>query len=96
MLARGFEQIHRAQRVHFKIEQGDVRRLVVRGLRGAMDDQVEAIFAEQRHHAVAVANIERHGSELPRGALEPFEIPQRVSRQGRRKRGACCCPRRRR
>ncbi len=46
-----------------------------------MDDQVEAVLAEQRHHPVAVANIERHGSELPRGALEPLEIPQRVPRR---------------
>ena len=26
MLARGFQQIYRAERVHFKIQQGDLRR----------------------------------------------------------------------
>ncbi len=46
-------------RIHFEIQQRDVRGLVVRGLRGAMDDQVEAVLAEQAHHAFAVANIER-------------------------------------
>ena len=30
------------------------------------------------HHSVAVTNIKRLGSELPRGTLEPLEIPQCV------------------
>ena len=75
MLARGFQQIHGAQRVHFKIQERDVRRFVMRRLRRAMDDQVEAIFAEQRHDPVAVSNIERQRSELSRSFLEPLEIP---------------------
>jgi len=57
------------------IEEGDVRCLVMGRLRGAVDHQVKAIFAEQRHDPIAVSNIERHGSEPPRGALEPLEIP---------------------
>ena len=41
MKARGFEQIDRTQRVYFKIENGDIARLIVRRLRGAMNDEIE-------------------------------------------------------
>src|SRR5579864_244843 len=81
MLARGFKKIHGAKGVHIKIEEGDVRRLVMRRLRGAMDYQVKAVLAEQSHHPVAVTNIELLKSEMARCALESLEIPQCVPRR---------------
>jgi len=74
-LARGFEQIHCAERVDLEIEQGDFGGFVMRWLRGAMKDQVEAVLAEQRHDAFAVADVERGWSEAFRGIFEPLQIP---------------------
>ena len=42
MKARGFEKIDRAEGVDFKIENGDIPRLVVRRLRRTVNDQIEA------------------------------------------------------
>jgi len=58
-LPRGFQQMERAQRIHFEIEERDGRRLIVRGLRGGMDDQAGPQFPEEREDAFAVADIER-------------------------------------
>src|SRR5882672_1862162 len=81
VLARGLEKIHRAERVDFEIEQSDVGRFVVRRLRGAMKDQVEAVLAKQGHDAFAVSDIEGGRSEVLRRILEPLQIPYRVSRR---------------
>ena len=79
MEARGFEQIDRAERIHFKIENGNVPRFVVGGLRSAMNDEIEAVGAEQSFHADAVANVQLMVSEVPRDAAQAFQIPGRVT-----------------
>src|SRR6267142_1733671 len=80
VLARGLEKIHCAERVDFKIEQRNVGRFVMRWLRGAMKDQVEAMLAKQSHDPFAVADIERGWSEALRYSLQALQIPQRISR----------------
>ena len=42
MLARGFKKIDGAEGVNFKVEDGDVAGFVVRRLRGAVNDEIEA------------------------------------------------------
>jgi hypothetical protein len=37
----GFEKIKGAESVDFKIEDGDIARLVVRGLRSAVNNEIE-------------------------------------------------------
>ena len=43
MEARGLEQVDRAKRINFKIENGDIARFVVGRLRGTVNDQIEAL-----------------------------------------------------
>ena len=45
-LPRRFEQMQRAQRIDFEIEERDGRRAVVRGLGGGVDDQRRAQFLQ--------------------------------------------------
>ncbi len=59
MLAGGFEEIDGAEGVDFKIENGNVASFVVRRLRGAVNDEIEAARAEKFVECGAVANI--HG-----------------------------------
>ena len=47
MLTSGFEKIESAESVDFEIQDGNVARLVVRRLCGAVDDQIEAAGAEE-------------------------------------------------
>ena len=56
--AGGFEKIDRAESVDFEIQNGDVARLVVGGLSGAVNDEIEALRAEEGFHA-------RCGRECP-------------------------------
>src|SRR5579864_2901382 len=46
MLVRGFEEMEGAESVHLEVENRDIARLVVRRLRGAMDNQAEAVRSE--------------------------------------------------
>src|SRR6266853_5756960 len=46
-----------------------------------MQDQVEAVLAEQRHDSFAVADIERRRREAFRTIFEPLQIPKCVSRR---------------
>src|SRR5215470_7806905 len=47
VLTRGFEKIERSEGVNFEIEDGNVPRLVVRRLRGAVNDQIETLRLEK-------------------------------------------------
>ena len=58
-LPRCFQHVERAQGIHFKVEEGDGRCLIVRGLRGGVNDQAGPQVLKQREDAIAVANIER-------------------------------------
>ncbi len=79
MLARGFEKINCAEGVDFKIEDGNVASLVVRGLRGTVNDEIEAARTKKFVERGAVANV---GGEVRKsfgGRFEAFEIPERVA-----------------
>ena len=49
--AGGFEQIDCADRVHFKVQDGDVARLVVGGLSRAVNDEIKALSPKERFEA---------------------------------------------
>ncbi len=57
MLASGFEEIDSAEGVDFKVENGNVAGFVVRGLRGAVNDEIEAARAEEFVECGAAANV---------------------------------------
>src|SRR5208337_3791918 len=57
MEASGFEQIDCSKRVHFKIYNGYVPRLVVRRLCGAVDDQIERLRSKERFEGDPVADV---------------------------------------
>ena len=52
-----FQQVYRSERVHFKVQYGNIAGLVVRRLCGTMDDQIEAVRAEQAFQRNTVAYI---------------------------------------
>ena len=47
VLPRRFEQMQRAQRVHFEIEEGNSGGAIMRRLRGGVDDQIGPQFVHQ-------------------------------------------------
>jgi len=79
MLARGFEQVDGAERVDFKIENGDVASLVVRRLRGTVDDQIEAIRTEELLDGRAIADIQADVNEAVGFGFQAFEVPKSVA-----------------
>ena len=68
MEARGFEKIHGAERVHFKIENGNVTSFVVGGLGSAVNDQIETVRTKKRFERNAIANVHVVVSEVFRAA----------------------------
>src|SRR5213078_1685990 len=56
-LPRGFEQIERADRIDFEVDEGHLARLVVGGLCGAVDNAVEPFLAKQREQSFPVSDV---------------------------------------
>ena len=83
MLAGGFEQIQRTQRVHLKIDQRNVSGFIVRGLRGAMDNQVKRVFLEDRLNPHTIPDVEIIVAEILGGTLKTLQVPGRVSRNAK-------------
>src|SRR6266550_1966275 len=81
MLARRFQEIHRAKRIHLEIEQGNLSRFIVRRLRRAVDDQIEALCSKEFFDGRSVANVQRRVSEPLGYGLQPLQIPERVARR---------------
>jgi hypothetical protein len=79
ILPRRFEQVHRPHRVHIKIHQRDLGCLVMRRLRGAMDDRVELVLTEQSKDVLAVPDIEIEVLELVRRLEETIAVPRRIA-----------------
>ena len=79
MLARGFKKIDGAEGVNFKVEDGDVAGFVVRRLRGAVNDEIEAARAEQFVERGPVANIHGVMREIFGRSFEAVEIPEGVT-----------------
>src|ERR1017187_1434937 len=67
------------QRVHFKIQKGNGRRLIVRRLCRGVDDQAGPQFFHQRQHAGAVADIQRLMPVAGDFAAQPVQHPARVA-----------------
>src|SRR6267378_3966573 len=80
MLACRFQEIHRAERIHVEIEQGNLSRLIVRRLRRAVDDQIEALRSKEFFDGCSVANVQRRMCEPLGHTLQPLQIPERVAR----------------
>ena len=79
MLARRFQEIHRAERIHLEIEQGNLSRFIVRRLRRAVDDQVEALCSKEFFDGCSVANVQRRVCEPLGHTLQPLQIPERIA-----------------
>src|SRR5260370_11435169 len=79
MQPRGFQKVHRAKRVHLEIDQRNLARLIVRRLRGAVDDQIKALRSKQLLDGCPVANVQRRVREPLGHALQPLQIPERIA-----------------
>jgi hypothetical protein len=75
----GLQKIHGAERVDFKIEDGDIASLVVRGLSSTMDNEIEAVGTEKRFQPDSIADVQIMVSEVPGDAAKPIEIPGRIT-----------------
>src|ERR1700682_6141452 len=80
MLARRFQEIHRAERIHLEIEKRNLSRLIVRRLRRAVDDQIEALRSKEFFDGRSVSNVQRRVCEPLGYPLQPLQIPERVAR----------------
>src|SRR6267378_2323790 len=81
MLARRFQEVHRAEGIHLEIEQGNLSRFIVRRLRRAVDDQIEALRSKEFFDGRSVANVQRRVRESLGHGLQPLQIPERVARR---------------
>ena len=79
VLARGFEQVDGAECVDLEIQNGNVARLVVRRLRGTVDDEVEAMRTEQLLDGRAIADVQADVNEVAGFAFESFEVPKGIA-----------------
>ncbi len=74
----------RPQRVHFKIQNRNIPRLVMRRLRRAMHDQLELVRFEKLIDSPAIANIQLGVLESLRRSLQPLQVPQRIARRAKK------------
>src|SRR5690348_12474309 len=79
MLPRRFKQVDGSERVYLEIENGNFASFVMRGLRRAMDDEVEPLRAKQFVERGAVADVEAMMEEVLGARFQPFEIPGSVA-----------------
>src|SRR5260370_32144930 len=79
MLARGFQEVHRVERILLEIEQGNLSRFIVRRLRRAVDDQIEALRSKEFFDRRSVANVQRRVCKPLGHTLQPLQIPERVA-----------------
>ena len=79
METSAFEKIDGAKGVHFKIESGNISGLVVGGLSGAVNDQVEGMGAEKLFECGAIANIDFVMSEVASDLAKTVQIPAGVA-----------------
>ena len=63
MLSCRFEEIHRPNCIHLEVEQWNLSRLIVRRLRRAVNDQIEALRSKEFFNARPVADIQRRMCE---------------------------------
>ena len=77
--ARGFQKVDGAECVDFKIENGNIAGLVVRRLRGTVDDKVEAMRTEELLDGCAIADVQADVNEVAGFGLESFEVPEGVA-----------------
>ena len=78
-LPRGFEQIERADRIDFEVDDGHLARLVVGGLCGAVDNAVEPFLAKQREQSFPISDVQIHVRKIARASPQTGKIPARVS-----------------
>lgn len=69
-----FEQVHGAQSIDFEIEDGNIAGLVVRRLRGTVNDEIEGARAEKSFQSDAVADIPVVMCEILGHPAQPLQI----------------------
>ena len=74
-LPHRLENVRCSQRVHFKIDQRNLFRLVMRRLRGAVQNRVEAVLLEKREDSLPVANIQVAMLKPLGGFFQAREVP---------------------
>ena len=78
-LARGFEQVERADGVGVEVVKGDGGGAVVRGLRGSVDDDGRLHLADKGEDAGAVADVDLVVNEAGHLSSEARLVPARVA-----------------
>jgi hypothetical protein len=73
------QQVDRTQRIHLEVEQRNVARLVVRGLSGAVYDEVERLGSEQMEETLAISDVQVAVPEVLRAGFQPVQIPDRIA-----------------
>src|SRR5258708_39474331 len=81
MLARRFQKVYRAKRIHLEIKQRNLPRFILRRLRRAEDNQIELLRSKEFFDARSVPNVQRRVREPLGHALQPLQIPERVARR---------------
>src|ERR1700730_12792143 len=78
MEPRAFQQMDGAKRIHFKIQNRNIFRLIVRWLCRAMYYQIEPMGAEHILKFATVPYIHVVVNKFPRRLFQPLQIPRRV------------------
>src|SRR3974390_397547 len=79
MEAGSLEKIDRAEGVDFEIEDGDIARLVVGRLGGAVNNQIKAIGTKEGFKTDAIAHVEFMMNEIPGDRAKTIQIPGGVT-----------------
>jgi len=70
----------RLPQIHLKIKQRNFSRFIMRRLRRTMYDQIKAVRSKEFFDSRSVADIQLGRSESLGHALQPLQIPERVTR----------------
>ena len=74
-LPHRLQHVRGSQRVHLKIHQRNFLRLVMRRLRRAVQNRVEAVFFEERKDSLTVANVQIAMLESLGGFFQTRKVP---------------------
>ena len=74
-----FQQVERPRGVHVEVDEGHGLGQVMRGLCGAVDDQIEAAPREQFFQRSAIAYVDPIVGEPACRGSQPLEVPGRVT-----------------
>lgn len=78
---RGFQEVHRAPRVHVEVIKGPLGGQIMRGLSGGVHHQVRSQGLQTFQHPGAVADVQGVVVKPPAGGLQPPAVPLGVARR---------------